>query len=89
MPEGCQGQGGEGGRPAGISRLLKKSTSGVLASLASQRRRSGLRGSTYCLGKRLFTQAMGSPVKRVYAWPLCYTEIAGRMMASTNCFRTC
>ena len=55
MPEGVSGARGEWGRPAGISRLLKKSASGVLASL---------RGSAYRLGKRLFTQAMGSPVKR-------------------------
>jgi hypothetical protein len=41
-------------------------TSIVFASLASRSRRSGLRGSTYGLGKRLFTQAMGGRVKKVY-----------------------
>jgi len=42
--------------------MRKKSASGVLASL---------RGSTYGLGKRLFTQAMGRRVNKVYDSPLC------------------
>jgi hypothetical protein len=40
------------------SSLLKISISGILASLE---------GSAYHLGKRLFTQAMGRRVQRVYA----------------------
>jgi len=41
--------------------MLKKSASCVLASL---------RDSTYGLGKRLFPQAMGGRVKKIYASPL-------------------
>jgi len=40
--------------------MLKKSASGVLASL---------RGSTYGLGKRLFIQAVGGRVNNIYALP--------------------
>ena len=53
------------------SRMLKKSASGVLASL---------RGSPYGLGKRLLRQATGGRVKTAYASPIrslrpCWTAI--------------
>src|SRR5262249_41522844 len=48
-------------RPNSDDKMLKKSASCVLASL---------RGSTYSLGKRLFRQAMGGRVEKIYASPL-------------------
>src|SRR5262245_18979328 len=47
-------------RPNSDDRMIKKSASCVLASL---------RGSTYGLGKRLFRQAMGGRVEKIYASP--------------------
>jgi len=54
--------------------MRKKSASGVLASL---------RGSTYGLGKRLFTQAMGRRVNKVYVRHFARCGLAGRRFCAS------